>query len=376
MSPSLLPRGPRFIQQLALAGVVIGGMAGSAWTQTSETVEDNSRLVPQNLLKLMHASEVHSELQLKPQQVKSLETLFAKIDGAWFRARNLPQEKQFEVVEGLEKQVWDWARKSTDARQVRRLRELLYRSYGVRMLLVSDVIKAIDLEPSQVDTFRELARTSDSAQQRLFQATLSGQGVEEAQQAVKTALLQENQAVTKLLDTTQRTKVNQLRGQEFDVQSLERIYPMAPELEPVAKWINAQPLTLASLRGKVVLLHFYAFQCSNCHANFEHYQRWHKQYGDQVVVLGIQTPETAAEADPQKVQSAAQDRGLDFPIMVDVDKKNWNAWNNTMWPTVYVIDQDGYLRHWWQGELNWKGATGDKQIEELVDKLLGKSQKS
>ena len=40
-----------------------------------------------------------------------------------------------------------------------------------------------------------------------------------------------------------------------------------------------------------------------------------------------------------------------------------------MWPTVYVIDRNGYLRHWWQGELNWKGATGDEAIEQLIAEL-------
>ena len=41
-----------------------------------------------------------------------------------------------------------------------------------------------------------------------------------------------------------------------------------------------------------------------------------------------------------------------------------------MWPTVYVVDKNGYLRQWWAGELNWKGATGDKTIEQVVEQLL------
>jgi hypothetical protein len=44
-----------------------------------------------------------------------------------------------------------------------------------------------------------------------------------------------------------------------------------------------------------------------------------------------------------------------------------------MWPSIYVIDQDGYLRHWWQGELNWKGATGDQTIDRVVQQLLSES---
>lgn len=117
--------------------------------------------------------------------------------------------------------------------------------------------------------------------------------------------------------------------------------------------MNSKPLTLKELRGKVVLVHFYAFQCHNCHANFEIYRRWHDQLRSKgVEVVGIQTPETPTERDPAAVKSAAAERKLEFPILVDLESKNWAAWGNTMWPTVYVIDKNGYIRHWWQGELN------------------------
>jgi len=130
-------------------------------------------------------------------------------------------------------------------------------------------------------------------------------------------------------------------------------------------------VTMASLKGNVVLVHFYAFQCHNCHANFGIYRRWHDELTAKgVVVVGIQTPETKSERDPDAVKAAAAERDLKFPVMVDLESKNWNAWGNTMWPTVYVVDKQGYLRHWWQGELNWKGATADKTIEDLVETLL------
>ena len=61
-----------------------------------------------------------------------------------------------------------------------------------------------------------------------------------------------------------------------------------------------------------------------------------------------------------------------FPALAVADyfeKKNWDAWGNTMWPTVYVVDKRGYIRYWWMGELQWQGARGDKYIERLVDKL-------
>ncbi len=68
--------------------------------------------------------------------------------------------------------------------------------------------------------------------------------------------------------------------------------------------------------------------------------------------------------------AAAKKDGFKFPVLIDLKHENWNAWSNTMWPTVYVIDKRGYIRFWWQGELNWKGATTDKTIEKVVDRLL------
>ena len=76
------------------------------------------------------------------------------------------------------------------------------------------------------------------------------------------------------------------------------------------------------------------------------------------------------ERDPEAVKNAASERDLKFPIMVDLASENWKAWSNTMWPTVYVIDKNGYIRQWWQGELNWNGATGDEIIHKLITELL------
>jgi len=134
-------------------------------------------------------------------------------------------------------------------------------------------------------------------------------------------------------------------GSAFDTIKLTRIHPIAPELIDSMKWAGASPVTLAENRGKVVLLYFYAFQCHNCVANFGHYKRRHKTLVDQgVQVIGIQTLETLTERDVSAVQKAAKDSGFEFPVLIDVKNENWDAWGNTMWPTVYVIDKQGYIR--------------------------------
>ena len=62
--------------------------------------------------------------------------------------------------------------------------------------------------------------------------------------------------------------------------------------------------------------------------------------------------------------------GLEFPIVVDSDKKNWDAWSNTIWPAVYLVDKRGFVRYWWYGELNWDGAEGEKYMRRKIAELI------
>lgn len=327
-----------------------------------------SQLIPQHLLGLVHAFQVHDELKMTEEQVAGIERLFQKIDGFWFRARNLPADKQRAQIVTLENEVRKWASANLSSEQQKRLQQLEFQAQGIRMLLRPDLSRQLGITDEQQAEMASLAEVTDKAKAAFTKAQMKGESTEALQQAVSAASKAEH-SQTKL-SQEQLGKLAEAIGEPFDTAQLTRIYPMAPELIPVKDWINSSPLTLEQLRGKVVLLHFYAFQCHNCHANFEHYIRWHEEFGDDVVVLGIQTPETPRERIPSEVSEAAKERELAFPIMVDLESKNWGAWSNTMWPTVYVIDQNGYIRQWWQGELNWNGATGDQKIQEMVKALL------
>jgi peroxiredoxin len=88
------------------------------------------------------------------------------------------------------------------------------------------------------------------------------------------------------------------------------------------------------------------------------------------VVLGIHTPETSHERDAANVRSDTQKAGLTFPILIDNEKQNWNAWGNSMWPSVYLIDKQGYIRYWWFGELNWRGANGEELLRQRIGELI------
>jgi peroxiredoxin len=338
----------------------------------AQTVSRELReFVPQNLLGLVHAPEVHQELGLDAKQVERLEALFTAIDGDWFRARITKQEEQYATIDQLEQRVVTWFAQNTSAKQQDRLNQLELQSLGMRMLLRSDVGDKISLSSSQKSELLELAKSVSTAAAALQKATMKNQVTETLTQAVAAATQAESGALQTLIKPEQLQQLSSLVGKPFDTTQLKRIYPMAPEFVQVDEWINSKPTSLRELRGKVVLVHFYAFQCHNCHANFGHYQKWHEEFSnDEVVVIGIQTPETSLERNPSSVREAAKEKGMAYPIMLDLQSKNWAAWANTMWPTVYVIDKDGYLRHWWQGELNWQGATGDKTIHDLIVSLV------
>src|SRR5258708_7125321 len=145
----------------------------------------------------------------------------------------------------------------------------------------------------------------------------------------------------------------------------------APELKGVTEWINSDPLTMAKLRGKVVLVHFWTNGCYNCVNNYPHYKAWQERYaGKDVVIVGIHTPETSGEREIERIKAQASKHGLKFSIAVDNDAANWKAWNNRYWPTVYVVDKRGRVRYGWEGELNYQCAKGEETVRKLVDKLL------
>ena len=145
----------------------------------------------------------------------------------------------------------------------------------------------------------------------------------------------------------------------------------APEFRDVTEWINSDPLSMAKLRGKVVLVHFWTNGCYNCKNNYAHYKAWQERYaGKDVAIVGIHTPETSGEHDIERIKTQAAKHGLNFAIAVDNDGDNWKAWNNRYWPTVYVVDRRGRVRYGWEGELNYKGASGEQTVRKLVDALL------
>lgn len=349
-----------------------GGMHAGELGVEHAPLSPDLAVVPQNLLNLIHSKEVQQELDFSTEQLASWEKTLRKIDVRWWPARILPPPQQRKIVAELEVKLIAELESLLGKEPVRRLRQIELQSQSSRILVRPEVAKFLGLDAKQSKKLTELFAENDKLAAEL--ASKNGSGDPEKIQAFTKAKSAETKTAAALLSPTQSGRLRMLFGEPFETAKLERIYPLAPELIDSDQWTNSMRPTLESLRGKVVVVHFYAFQCHNCVANFGHYKRWDETLKSKgVQLVGIQTPETSAEKEPEKVRSAATKEGFQFPVLIDVESQNWRAWGNTMWPTVYVIDKNGYIRFWWQGELNWQGATTDKKIEAVIDQLLSES---
>lgn len=149
----------------------------------------------------------------------------------------------------------------------------------------------------------------------------------------------------------EKAKKNTNKNEDPALYNIEKY--TAPELVGLQDWLNSNPQSLASLKGKVVLVDFWTYSCINCIRALPYVQGWYETYKDSgFVVLGIHAPEFAFEKVPANVKKAVDERGLTYPIALDNDFSTWNAFNNQYWPAQYLIDKDGMVRrtHFGEGE--------------------------
>jgi cytochrome c biogenesis protein CcdA/thiol-disulfide isomerase/thioredoxin len=143
----------------------------------------------------------------------------------------------------------------------------------------------------------------------------------------------------------------------------------APEFQGLTNWINGPPLTMAQLKGKVVLVDFWTYSCINCIRSLPYVEKWYQTYQDKgFVVVGVNTPEFAFEHNPANVQAAVKKDGIVYPVALDNNYDTWNAYNNESWPADYLIDKDGNIRYVSLGEGDY-----DK-TEKAIQTLLGINQ--
>jgi cytochrome c biogenesis protein CcdA/thiol-disulfide isomerase/thioredoxin len=157
----------------------------------------------------------------------------------------------------------------------------------------------------------------------------------------------------------------------FDIEPEKGIlgdYGMAPQILTTGQWFNTDgnPLTMEELKGKVVLIDFWTYSCVNCVRTIPHLQSWYETYSDDgLVIIGVHAPEFAFERDPENVQKAMKELGVVWPVVLDNQFAQWQAYENRYWPAKYFIDAAGRVRYFHFGEGEYD--TSETVIRKLLD---------
>ena len=138
-----------------------------------------------------------------------------------------------------------------------------------------------------------------------------------------------------------------------------------PGFSGSTEWLNSTPLTPQALRGKVVLVDFWTFNCFNCLNALPYVRAWAEKYRDHgLVVIGVHTPELPFERDTGNVREAVARLKIDYPVAIDNDYAIWKAFGNEYWPAAYYVDAEGRIRHHHFGEHDYENS------ERVIQKLL------
>ena len=137
-------------------------------------------------------------------------------------------------------------------------------------------------------------------------------------------------------------------------------------LDGATGWLNSQPLSTESLRGKVVLVDFWTYTCINWLRTLSYIRTWAETYEQHgLVVIGVHTPEFPFEEDVDNVREAVKEMAVEYPVALDSDYGIWRAFDNHYWPAAYVADAEGRIRHHRFGE------GGYDELERIIQRLLG-----
>jgi len=130
-------------------------------------------------------------------------------------------------------------------------------------------------------------------------------------------------------------------------------------------WVNGEPLSIASLRGKAVLIDFWDYTCVNCIRTLPYVIEWHRRYSEHgLVVVGVHAPEFSFAKELDGVKKAIESFRIDYPVVMDNGYAIWQAYASRYWPAKYLVDKDGYIRYFHFGE------GGYEETERAIQTLL------
>lgn len=138
-----------------------------------------------------------------------------------------------------------------------------------------------------------------------------------------------------------------------------------PSLSGAVQWLNSPELSAESLRGKVVLVDFWTYDCINCQHTLPYVKEWEKKYGkDGLVVIGVHTPEYGYERIIDNVKDQVKKLGITYPVAIDNNYAIWRNFDNQYWPAHYLVDAKGQVRYTHFGEGSYQAQ------EQMIQQLL------
>jgi thiol-disulfide isomerase/thioredoxin/DNA-binding beta-propeller fold protein YncE len=151
----------------------------------------------------------------------------------------------------------------------------------------------------------------------------------------------------------------------------DRVRLRAPELNGGVEWFNCEgPLRLKDLRGKIVLIDFWTYCCINCMHVLPELAKLEKKYPNQLVVIGVHWAKFDAEKDSENIRKAILRYHIEHPVVNDADHAIARAYQANWWPTLALIDPEGYLIGGLAGESHLKRI--DQAIANLIQIHRGK----
>lgn len=149
-------------------------------------------------------------------------------------------------------------------------------------------------------------------------------------------------------------------------ESMDNAQGAMPSLDGAVQWLNSPALTNESLKGKVVLVDFWTFDCINCKHTLPYVKDWAKKYEkDGLVVIGVHTPEYGFERIIDNVKDKVKEYGITYPVAIDNNYAIWRNFDNQYWPAHYLVDAKGQVRYTHFGEGSYE--TQEKMIQQLLE---------
>jgi len=142
----------------------------------------------------------------------------------------------------------------------------------------------------------------------------------------------------------------------------------AREIRKSDVWLNSKPLTLKSLRGKVVVIDFWAFDCEPCIQAMPHVVGLYDKYSkDGLVIIGVHTPRADYEKSIEGLREAVTRMGIQYPVVVDDKQKMFRDYLCDLWPSQFVVDRDGIVRY------SHGGVGRYEEMDKIVRELLARN---